>query len=220
MRDASMRLNPIVSACLLAALTPLAAHAQQSTEDRMRDALRQAVTEMRAAQDASAQAQADLAKANADKAALQTQLDAANAKLAETAGKPTIKPADQAALENRARTAEAAAAQYQALNAKLQSSYQSAAEQARAKDDETRAATAQATANATALETCKATNAKLIDVSEQILHLYESQSFRAVWLKSYEPFLGQAKVKLENMVQDYDDKIHDQEYVPKATRAR
>ncbi len=214
----------------LAAATILAwastAHAQQSTEDRMRDALRQAVTEMRAAQDQAAQAQADLSKAQSDKAALQSQLDAANAKLATAApARPVAPPVDEAALQDRVRAAEAQTANYQQLSAKLQNSYQSAAEQARIKDDENRAATAQLAAKSKALEVAKSYNAKLIDVAEQILHLYETQSFRSLLLRSYEPVLGLARVKLENTVQDYDDKIQDQAYVapaerPAATRQR
>lgn len=190
----------------------------QSNEDRIRDALRQAVTEMRAAQDQAAQAQADLAKAQADKAALQTQLDAANAKLAETAGKPVAKAADLAALQAELRTAQAQGEALQQANAKLQGNYQTAAELARSKEEAERQASAGLRANTAALQTCKATNAKLIDVAEQILHLYESQGFRSVLLRSYEPVVGFEKVKLENMIQAYDDKIHDQEYVEPAHR--
>ena len=193
---------------------------EQTNEDRLRDALRQSVTEMRAAQDQAAQAQADLARANADKAAIQAQLDAANAKLAENAGKPVARPADTQALQNALRAAQAQAAGQAQLNAKLQGSYQNAAELARAKDAESRQAQAVLKADAAALQTCKTTNAKLIDVAEQILHLYQSQGFRSVLLRSYEPVIGMEKVKLENMVQDYDDKIHDQEYVAPVQRAR
>ena len=190
------------------------ARAQSTNEDRMRDALRQAVTEMRAAQDQAAQAQADLAKAQADKTALQSQLDAAQAKLAESAAKPTTKPADLAALQAQLQQAEAQSSSLQQANAKLQGSYQSAAEQARAAAEQGRSIAAVSKANTAALQTCKATNGKLIDVAEQILHLYETQGFRSVLLKSYEPVIGFERVKLENLVQDYDDKIHDQEYVP------
>ena len=208
----------IATLLLAASLLPATAAAQQTTEDRMRDALRQAVTEMRAAQDQSAQAQADLAKAQSDKAALQTQLDAANARLAEQTTRPIAKPADDSALQARLREAEAQAATLQQRAVQLQGSYQSAAQQARAKDDESRNATAALKSQTTALATCKSANGKLIDVAEQILHLYETQSFRSLLLKSYEPVLGQARVRLENTVQDYDDKIRDQEYVPALVR--
>jgi hypothetical protein len=35
-------------------------------------------------------------------------------------------------------------------------------------------------------------------------------------VRSYEPIIGTARVRLENLVQTYDDKIHDQEYVAPA----
>ena len=208
---------------LLAALIllPAAAQAQQSTEDRMRDALRQAVTEMRAAQDQQAQAQSDLAKAQADKAALQTQLDAANAKLAEQQAKPAAQaPAVDSGLQERLRAAEAQNAALQQRSAALQGSVQTALDQARQREDESRNAAAALQGQGAALAVCKTYNAKLIDVAEQILHLYQTESFRMVLLKSYEPVLGMAKVKLENTVQDYDDKIQDQAYIPPAKRAR
>lgn len=207
----------VSKACILAAgiaVIAVQAHADpQTNEDRLRDALRQSVMEMRAAQDQAAQAQADLAKAQADRTALQGQLDAANARLAETVGKPVARPADLDALQAQLRAMQAQGQNLQQQNARLQGSYQNAAELARAKDEEGRRAAAGLKAEAAALQTCKATNGKLIGVAEQILHLYESQGFRSVLLKSYEPIIGTERVRLENMVQDYDDKIHDQEYV-------
>ena len=85
---------------------------------------------------------------------------------------------------------------------------------ARQKDAESRQAQAGLAGNTKALETCKATNAKLIGVSEQVLNLWRDRSFLWVLRKSYEPVIGADKVTLENLVQDYDDKIRDQEYTP------
>jgi len=85
---------------------------------------------------------------------------------------------------------------------------------AREKDIDSQRSKAGLAANTKALETCKATNARLIDVSEQVLHLYQDRSFIWVLRKSYEPLIGAAKVDIENIVQDYDDKIRDQTYVP------
>ena len=188
------------------------AGAQENTEERMRDALRQAVTEMRAAQD---QAQADAQKAQADRAVLQGQLDTANAKLADLQGR-AIKPADLAAMQGQAKALAAQAENLQQLNARLQAALQGATMTARAKDDESRQAEAGLKANTAALQICKTANTKLITVSEDVLHLYETQSFRNLLLRSYEPIIGTAKVRLENLVQTYDDKIHDQEYTPPA----
>jgi len=189
---------------------PLASHAQESTEVRMRDALRQSVTEMRAAQDQAAQAAADLQKAQAEKAALQAQLDAANAKLAAA---PAIKPADLEALKAQLQAAQQAGSSLQQLNAKLQANLESANTAAQAKDDQNRKAEAQLKTLQSSFSACKSANGKLIGVSEDVLHLYESQSFRSLLLKSYEPVLGLAKIRLENIIQQYDDKIQDQAYV-------
>jgi septal ring factor EnvC (AmiA/AmiB activator) len=194
------------TAALILLLIASPAMAQESVEDRMRDALRQSVTEMRAAQDQAAQAQADLQKAQADKAALQAQLDAANARLAAA---PAIKPAELEALKAQVRQAQQEGAGLQQTNAQLQASLQSATAAAQAKD-RTDEATIKATR--TALDACKSANGQLINVSEDVLHLYESQSFRSLLLKSYEPLLGLWKVKLENIVQTYDDKIQNQAY--------
>jgi chromosome segregation ATPase len=204
-----MRRSAVLPALILCAIAG-AAHAQENPEDRLRDALRQSVMEMRAAQDQAAQAAADLQKAQADKAALQARLDADEAKLAAA---PTVKPADLSALNDRVRQLAAQTATLQQQNAKLQAGLQGATDLAHRTQDEKSQAAAAAKANATALQTCKATNARLIDISEQVLHLYESQSFRGILLRSYEPLIGTAKVRLQNLVQDYDDKIRDQEYV-------
>jgi chromosome segregation ATPase len=201
----------LITACFLLAAPALAD--PQSNEDRLRDALRQSVQEMRAAQDQASQAQAQLTQAQTELAATKTQLDAANAKLAETAGKPQAKPEELAAIQAELKQSQANAAALQQGLAKFQTAYQQQTDIARAKDAESQRATAGLTANTRALQTCKATNTKLIDVAEKILHLYETQSFRGILLKSYEPLIGSAKVDLENLVQDYDDKIHDQEYV-------
>jgi PPE-repeat protein len=188
---------------------PNCAAAQESTEDRMRDALRQSVMEMRAAQDQAAQAQADLQKALADKAALQKELDDTKAQLASV---PKAKPVDIEAMRAQLRAAVQAGTSLQQQNAQLQTNLQNAAAAVQAKDEQTRKAVAAAKSEGATLEVCKATNAKLIDVSQQVLHLYESQSFRSILLKSYEPIIGTAKVRLENLVQQYDDKIRDQAY--------
>ena len=194
---------------------------EQSGEDRLRDALRQMVTQMRAAQDQAAQSQADLQKAQAAQQATQAQLDAANAKLAAA---PASLPGSRAAasvpgtkaMQDALAAARTQNAALQQGLAKWQAAYGNAAEVARAKDAESRQAGAGLQADARALDTCKAANTKLQDVAEDILHLYETQSFRSLLLRSYEPVIGTARVRLENTVQDYDDKIRDQEYVPRA----
>jgi septal ring factor EnvC (AmiA/AmiB activator) len=212
MNNPKERIMQLAAKWLLAAwlIFPAAAQGQESTEDRMRDALRQSVTEMRAAQDQAAQAAADLQKAQAEKAALQAQLDSANAKVAAA---PATKPADLEALKAQLLAAQQAGSSLQQLNARLQANLESANTAAQAKDDQNRKAEAQLKTLQSSFTACKSANGKLIGVSEDVLHLYESQSFRSLLLKSYEPILGLAKVKLESIIQQYDDRIQDQAYV-------
>ncbi len=201
----------LLIACLLVGATG-AAHAQDAPEDRLRTALRQSVTEMRAAQDQAAQLQAQLTQAQTDLAAMKTKFDADEAKIAQLGG--SAKPSDIKAMQAQV---DAAKAENDALRqgvTKYQGALQQAQDFARAREGESRQASAGLKANTQALETCKATNKKLIDVAEQVLHLYQDRSFLWVLRKSYEPLIGAAKVDLENTVQDYDDKIRDQEYVP------
>ena len=205
-------------ALVLIAAPFAALHADDTPEDRLRAALRQSVTEMRAAQDQAAQTQAQLAQAQSDLAATKAQLDAANAKLAELGGKTAVKPEQLQALQASLQSAQAQNAALQQGLSRYQGAVQQAQTVAREKDAQSRQAEAGLASNTKALETCKATNAKLIDVSQKVLHLYQDRSFLWVLRKSYEPIIGASKVDLENIVQDYDDKIRDQEYVPQATR--
>ena len=207
-----MRASPLALLLITAPWAGL--HADDTPEDRLRAALRQSVTEMRAAQDQAAQAQAQLAQAQADLAATKAQLDAANAKLAQLGGKASVKPEQLQALQSALQSAQAQNAALQQGLTRYQGAVQQAQSIAREKDAQSRQAQAGLASNTKALETCKATNAKLIDVSEKVLHLYQDRSFLWVLRKSYEPIIGASKVDLENIVQDYDDKIRNQEYIP------
>jgi chromosome segregation ATPase len=200
--------------CISLALAAAAAHADDTPEDRLRAALRQSVEQMRAAQDQASQAQTQLTQAQNDLAALKQKFDADEAKLAQLAG--TAKPDE---IKQMKADLESAQQQNESLRASLEK-FQGAVSQARdAVQQQTQAretAEKGLQSNTRALQTCKAANAKLIDLSEQVLHLYQDHSFIWVLRKSYEPLVGAAKVDLENLVQDYDDKIRDQEYIPAA----
>jgi chromosome segregation ATPase len=195
----------LAALCVVLAAIP-GARADEAQEARLRDALRQAVSDMRAAQDAEAQATAQAAQLQVDKAALQAQLDAAKAALAKS-----VKADDLKKLQDQLSSATAQNAQL----ASSINSYHQAAEQAmRAAETDSQKAGKIVAQNMRALATCKTANDKIISIAHDVLHLYETQGFRSILLKSYEPLLGTAKVDLENMVQDYDEKINDQEYVP------
>ena len=201
---------------LVLLLLPTAAIADDET-DHLRDALRHVTIDLRAAQDAQTTLQASLDQANKQNALLQQQVAALNAKAAATPAAPVAPPVPPAELGQLRAQVAAARSQNAALRgglAKWQGAYQQAATIARQKDLESRNLSGAGKAQSQQLATCRAENAKLTGVANDILHLYRSQSFRSVLVGSYEPLIGFDQVKLENIVQDYEDKIRAQAYIP------
>ncbi len=192
---------------------------QGSAEDRLREALRRATVDLRALQDGQAALQASLEAAQKQRDQAQAALDQANAKLAaQPAGAPAqpAAPAQADALAQAEATIATLKQQNAALQAGLarwQSAYQEAAATARARDAEAHRLEASLKANDTALGLARQENAKLVTTATDILHLYRTQDFRSILLQSYEPLLGLKKVELENLVQDYEDKINDHRLV-------
>jgi chromosome segregation ATPase len=214
-------MRALVAACLLVALGAGGAHAQDSAADRLRDALRKSTVELRALQDQQGALQAELDQTKQQRDALQKQVE-------ELQAHPAAPPAPEAPKVsedelNQLRTAlKEAQAQNAALQAglsKWQSAYNEAAGVARAKDAEAQARGREARATDQKLGFCKTANTRLIGVANDILHLYRTQDFRSLLIGSYEPLLGLKKVELENVVQDYEDKIADGRYYGNETPA-
>ncbi len=105
-------------------------------------------------------------------------------------------------------------AQLQAGLQKWQAAYQNAAGIAQARDLDSRQTHATLTGAQGTLSICEDKNKRLIGVANDILHLYQTQSFRSLLVESYEPLLGYKKVELENIVQDNEDRIRTQQYYP------
>jgi hypothetical protein len=187
-------------------LACVAAFAQDTPEARLRDMLRRTTADLRAAQDGQASLQALLDQEKQKNATLRQQLDELSAHPRETV-KPALSNEEIARMEASARTLEAGLKQWQ-------DAYQKAAELARGKDAESRAASARAAEAERQGAACSAANTKIAAVANDILHLYKSQSFRSLLLSSYEPLLGLKKVELENTIQDYEDKIAGGRYYP------
>lgn len=186
------------------------AHAQDNSEDaRLRDALRRVTVELRGLQDSQATLQASLDQATQQRDALQKQVDALNARLAQPP------PPDPQLMQLRT-TAQELTDQNKALQAgleKVQAGYEQAAQVARTNDAKVQQLTRNLQVSDARLAIATAENGKLVQLANDILHLYRTQSFRAVLIGSYEPLLGLKQVELENTVQDYEDKILDQKYL-------
>jgi chromosome segregation ATPase len=210
--------RPIASAVLL--LLPLSAHAQDAgLDDKLRDLLRQTTVQLRAAQDAQATLQSQLDTMTHQRDALQAQLTALQGKPAA----PAVTLEQRAALKQAQAGLAAARAQnaaYAASIGKLQAQYQSAAAAAADKDAADRRDAAALKAAKATLAVCTTDNTKLIGVAQDILHLYETPQWNRLLIANHDRLLGFARVKLENLVQDYDDKIAAQAFMPAAPPAR
>lgn len=180
-----------------------------SAEARLREALRNTTIELRALQDSQAALTAQLDQAKQERDALKQQLEAAK-------NAPPVADPQVAQLRDAVAALQQQNGALQTGLQKWQTGYQQAADLARAKDSESRQLGGKLTQQSSRLEACTAANGKLIAVANDILHLYRTQSFRSLLVGSYEPLLGFKKVELENLVQDYEDKIEDQRLQPGA----
>ena len=195
---------------LLLGLTP--AMAQDSVEGRLREMLRRMTADLRAAQDSQAVLQATLDQEKQKNADLQKRIDDQTARAQSASAAASTQ--EVAHMQADLQTAQARAASLESSVRQVQDAYQQAVTVARAKDAEGRSASARAASAEHEAAACAAANTRLIAVANDILHLYQSQSFRSLLLGSYEPVLGLKKVELENTIQDYEDKILDQKYRP------
>ena len=198
-----------------AALAAPGAWAQDATvNDRLRDLLRQTIAELRAAQDNAASLQAQLDSATKQRDALQQQLAAAQAKPAaapaapDTGREQALQAAQTAARANAAQLAQAAVTLQ-----RWQKAYQEAAVIAREKDAADRADKQGLRQVHAELDVCIAENTHLISTAEDILHLYETPQWNTLLIANHDRLIGLARVKLQNTVQDYEDKLDAQSYV-------
>lgn len=204
----SIRLLRPIPACL--AIVTLAAGLRAAdapdADTRLRETLRSTMQQLNDAQSQLATLQAtqnakdDERKALADKVAL----------LSKHAAE------DQAVAAKEADALKAKLSERQSENGNLQqevAKWKAAAEKnamiarseasRRAKDE------AAAIAMQRKVEDLTAKNAELFRIGSEILDRYEKFSLGAQFL-AREPFVGRARVELENQIQDYDDQMMDQ----------
>lgn len=195
----------LIACCGLAAAAAggLRAADQPEGEVRLRETLRSTMLQLNDAQSqlASLQAaqasQADERKALADKVA----------QLAKRSAD------DQAASAKETEALKAKLSDQEAEMARLRQSvaqWKAAADKAGQAARATAAQRDKQAANEVALERrvedLSAKNAELFRIGSEILDRYEKFSLGAQFL-AREPFVGRARVELENQIQDYDDKL-------------
>jgi chromosome segregation ATPase len=188
---------------LLAAGVLRADESSDSDEGRLRDVLRSTMLQLRGAQ-------TDLANLQAAQAEEKKDLDAQLALLRKNAAE------DRAGSERAAETLKAKLAEQDREIASLRQdleAWKSNAEKANNAYKVTEAARARQTAVATVLERrvedLEARNAELERLGNEILDRYEKFALGEQFL-AREPFIGRTRVELENLVQDYQDKLLNQ----------
>jgi chromosome segregation ATPase len=203
------RAPPLITLAILIALPLRMVHADADTETRLRDALRNAITQQRAAEDERAALLAKQSESDKQIEALRAQVDELT-KAGETAKKSGPE------MDELNHRLSAQTEQLEVLNQTLEkwkAAYNEAASVARAKEGE-RAKLATDVEGLTQRATnCETKNAELFKVGNEILGRYANVSFGDV-IAGREPFIGIKRVELQNLVQDYQGKLLDQKAAP------
>jgi chromosome segregation ATPase len=197
-----IRILTIGLALLATAMAGAGARAQSET-DRLREALRAATAQSRSLEDQRTALQAKIATAERDAAALKAQIDAAKAEVRkiEKEHREAVEEFNQR-LAQRDETLE-----------KWKSAYEEAATVARSKDAERAKFESEATAFKASTKSCQAKNVQLVKVGRELLHRYQGVSFGDMVVTS-EPLVGVRRVEIQNLLQDYGDKVLDQKVTP------
>ncbi|WP_400770291.1 hypothetical protein [Methylosinus sporium] len=197
-----MRVPTFFVAVSLAASMITGARAD-SEADRLREALRGAISQQRALEDQRAALQAKLAEAESERARLKDQVGAAKAEVKQVA-----KQNREAIEEFNRRIAE----RDETLE-KWKAAYEEAADVARAKDAERAKFEAQTAAYKVNVKSCNAKNVELAKIGRELLERYEAANFVDLAAAS-EPLTGVRRVEIQNLLQDYNDKILDHKVKP------
>lgn len=196
-----MRFRILSSVVVLAMLASQEARADAESE-KLREALRSATAQTRALEDQRTALQAKVADAEREKAAMTSQIAAAKAQVKEVekTHREAVDEFNQR-LEDRNQTLE-----------KWKSAYEEAATVARTKDAERAKFEGEATAYKASTKSCVAKNGQLMKVGRELLRRYEGVSFGDIAVIN-EPLIGARRVEVQNILQDYEDKLIEQKVI-------
>jgi hypothetical protein len=209
-----MRSRPILLAALAVAVTlPVLGRAGESpTEAKLRDALRASTAQLRTAEDERAKAQASEAALQKKVQALEAQLAAALA-AAKEAPRPRGNPRAEAELRSQLASKAEANQRLGELLSRCEAGAREQSEVSQAREKERAELASQVGPLGQLLTTCAAKNAILYRTAREILDRYANVGLGDV-LSAKEPFIGAKRVQLQNLAQDYQDKLADQRVMP------
>ena len=189
--------------CLFVGFVPFLAASPvsaQSLEDRLRDQLRSTLNELHNLQDQQTSLQAQKTAAEQERDALRAELAKAQANLAHAA--------ESGATRAQAQTLADEVAHYKVAADQASGT----AQQAQADRDKLQVTLADAQKK---LGTCGDRNAKLLKLGNEILDAYQQFDVGEA-IATNEPFISIHRVELENMAQDFDDRLHEDKFDPNA----
>jgi chromosome segregation ATPase len=198
-----MRKNAFVFASVLAAIAVSSgAHAQSET-DRLREALRGATAQVRALEDQRTSLQAQNAEVTRARDALKSEVDSAKAqaKKSEADYRQAVREFNDR-LEDRNQALE-----------KWKDAYTEAATVARTKDGERAKFEAESKTYKASTKACTLKNKELVKVGRELLTRYEGVTFIDTAIAS-EPLVALRRVEIQNLLQDYGDKVLNQKVDP------
>lgn len=201
------------SVLFLVALTGVthAAEAADPTQ-KLREQLRGVMLQLRTAQTDAANGQAAAAAAeqkNKDLAAKLDALDKRNAALVkQSSADKSASDESIATLNGKLADRDKRIVQYTEALEKWKDGYQKAADLARAKEEERAKLAAEIIVHQRTIADRESKNIALFNTSTEVLDRYENYSLGKA-LAAREPFIGTTRVKVENLVQGYKDKILD-----------
>lgn len=203
-------LRPLAAAVLVLLASSAAQAQNQSMEERLRAQLRITTTQLQQAQNelaafkggaGPASTPADIEKVKKDLASSQAAERQAREKLSG------VKQQNQAALDK----ANAQIAQYR-------SAYDELLKLARASEGERQRLAVETTAQANAVSQCEAKNTQLYAVGQEILHAYETLDMGSL-MSARQPFAAQSRVKLDQVAQQYGDKLYEGRFDARSSNA-
>lgn len=206
------RNHTLILAVALLAL-PLASRAADGpspAELKMRDALKNTMLQLRNTQNDLATLQGADAEKDQKIKDLSDQLDALTKKSGDD---KLASDKELAILNTKAAALDSQLTQYKKVLGDWQKQYKLAADTAKAKEAERAKLASEKIVLQRRVDDLESKNIELFHIGSDILERYEKFSLGQA-LAAKEPFVGTTKVKLENLVQDYQDKLADQKSTP------
>lgn len=159
--------------------------------------------------EAKAGIEVEVKKLATETSGLKSNLSAVNRKAATLAASLTQVNADKLTVETKLQQSQALLESTQKSLSDLSLQYQTAQRDLKVNEQERLKLTDNLTQKGKVLEVCQTKNAKLYDFGLDLVKFYDKPSSLQTVLRA-EPFTQLKRVELENILQDYNDKIDEQ----------